>query len=339
IDIGAIDLVVQIGSPRSINALMQRVGRASHHVGGIPKGRLLPLSRDDLVECVAAVGAARAGELDRLIMPEQPTDILAQQIVAAAASQDWTEEDLFALCRRAYPFRALERSEFDTIVDMLADGFTTRRGQRGRYLHLDSVNGEIKARRGARLTAVTCGGAIPDNFEFRAVQEPEGLHVGTLDEDFAVESLPGDIFQLGNTSWRILRVETGVVRVEDAKGQPPTIPFWFGEAPGRTKELSEAVAGLRGTIGQRLERGEACEELAQQLAEELQISPVAAAAAVEYLSAAYTSLGAMPTRETIVIERFFDEAGDMHLVVHSPFGTRVNRAWGLALRKGFCRTF
>jgi ATP-dependent Lhr-like helicase len=345
IDIGAIDLVVQLGSPRSINTLMQRVGRASHHVGGVPKGRIFPVSRDDLVESVAAVAAARRGELDRLIMPDKPIDILAQQIVACAASRDWHEDELFELCRRAYPFRALTRQEFDTTVDMLAEGFSTRRGTRGRYLHLDAVNGRIKGRRGARLTAITCGGAIPDNFEFRVLQEPEGLQVGTLDEDFSIESLPGDIFQLGNSSWRILRVETGVVRVEDARGLPPTIPFWFGEAPGRTRELSETVSQLRDEIDARIAPDNATptpatiSATAGWLAAELAINAVAATETVEYLAAARVSLGAMPTRETIVMERFFDEAGDMHLVIHSPFGTRVNRAWGLALRKVFCRTF
>ncbi len=345
IDIGAIDLVVQLGSPRSINALMQRVGRASHHVGGVPKGRVLPLSRDDLVESVAAIRAARSGELDRLIMPEKPTDILAQQIVACAASREWSEDELFDLCVSAYPFRHLSREDFDSTVDMLADGFSTRRGQRGRYLHLDSVNGRIKGRRGARLTAVTCGGAIPDNFEFKVLLEPEGLQVGTLDEDFSIESLPGDIFQLGNSSWRILRVETGVVRVEDAQGLPPTIPFWFGEAPGRTRELSEAVSTLRAEVDRHLcatggpIASDAIEATAAWLEQTAAIDSVAARETVDYLAAARLSLGAMPTRETIVMERFFDEAGDMHLVLHSPFGTRVNRAWGLALRKVFCRTF
>ena len=350
IDIGAIDLVVQLGSPRALNTLLQRVGRASHHVGGVPKGRLFPLSRDDLVECVAAVGAARRGELDRLVMPDKPIDILAQQIVACAASRDWTEDELYAICRRAYPFRDLRRDEFDEVVDMLADGFSTRRGQRGRYLHLDSVNGRVRGRRGARLTALTCGGAIPDNFEFRVIQEPQGIQVGTLDEDFSIESLPGDIFQLGNSSWRILRVETGTVRVEDAQGLPPTIPFWFGEAPGRTRELSKAVSGLRADIEARLDFPDdalpdesavvtAVAGTAGWLVSEIGINAVAAQAVVEYLAAARISLGAMPTRDTIVMERFFDEAGDMHLVMHSPFGTRVNRAWGLALRKVFCRTF
>ncbi len=339
IDIGAVDLVVQIGSPRSIAALVQRVGRASHQVGGVPKGRVFPTSRDDLVECIAALDAVRRGELDELIIPDEPIDILAQQIVACAAAEDWDEERLYDLVRRAYPFRDLTRERFDEVVEMLAQGFTTRRGPRGRYLHLDAVNGRIRGRKGARLTAITCGGAIPDNFEFRVLQEPQELTVGTVDEDFAIESLPGDVFQLGNTSWRILKVELGVVRVEDAQGQPPSLPFWFGEAPGRTRELSEAVSRVRTEVDSRLGPEGDIDGAVAWLTGEVGIVEEAAIAAAEYLAAGRIALGAMPSRETIVIERFFDEAGDMHLVVHSPFGTRVNRAWGLALRKVFCRTF
>ncbi len=366
IDIGSIDLVVQMGSPRAINTLLQRVGRASHHVGGIPKGRLFPLTRDELVECIASIDAARRGELDQLVIPEKPLDILAQQIVACAAAEEWSQDALFDLARAAYPFRRLTRAEFDSTIDMLADGFSTRRGHRGRYLHLDAVNGRIRGRRGARLAALTCGGAIPDAFEFKVLQEPQGVRVGTLDEDFAIESLPGDIFQLGNTSWRILRIETGIVRVEDAKGQPPNLPFWLGEAPGRTRELSEAVSRLRAEIDVRLGPIAAAEDdlaahgsgdpeldgacpnavfieglnaTVEWLRAEVGIGEVAARAATEYLAASRGALASMPTRDNIVMERFFDEAGDMHLVVHSRYGMRVNRAWGLALRKVFCRTF
>ena len=343
IDIGAVDLVVQIGSPRSIATLLQRVGRSGHSIDGLPKGRIFPSTRDDLVECVAALDAARRGELDRLIIPEQPLDILAQQIVAWVASlgdEPIDETELYERVVRAYPYRDLKRERFDEVVEMLAQGFSTRRGRRGAYLHLDAVNGRIRARRGARLTALTCGGAIPDTFEFKVIQEPAGIVVGSLDEDFSIESMPGDIVQLGNTSWRILRIETGTVRVEDAHGLPPTLPFWLGEAPGRTKELSQAVSRLRSEIDERL--GVAVDDLEPAigwLVDEVGVDSVAATATVEYLAAGRRSLGVMPTRKSIVIERFFDEAGDMHMVVHSPFGTPVNRAWGLSLRKVFCRTF
>ena len=319
-----------------------------------------------MAERMAKHLSERLGELDQLVIPEKPLDILAQQIVACAAAEEWSQDALFDLARAAYPFRRLTRAEFDSTIDMLADGFSTRRGHRGRYLHLDAVNGRIRGRRGARLAALTCGGAIPDAFEFKVLQEPQGVRVGTLDEDFAIESLPGDIFQLANTSWRILRIETGIVRVEDAKGQPPNLPFWLGEAPGRTRELSEAVSRLRAEIDVRLGPIAAAEDdlaahgsgdpeldgacpnavfieglnaTVEWLRAEVGIGEVAARAATEYLAASRGALASMPTRDNIVMERFFDEAGDMHLVVHSRYGMRVNRAWGLALRKVFCRTF
>ncbi len=264
--------------------------------------------------------------------------MLAQQIVAAAAAEEWTEDGLFALVRRAWPYRDLTRKEFDEVVEMLAAGFTTRRGRRGAYLHHDAVNGVLRARRGAMLTAITSGGAIPDLADYQVVLQPSGAVVGTLNEDFAVESLAGDIFQLGNSSWRIQKVEAGRVLVEDAKGQPPTIPFWLGEAPSRTDELSAAVSRLRGDVARLLQEG-GREAARRWLEEEVHLPPAAASQVADYLAVAHAALGAMPTRETLVAERFFDEAGDMHLVVHAPFGSRLNRGWGLALRKRFCQTF
>ena len=252
IDIGDVDLVCQIGSPRSIAAFLQRVGRSGHSVGGTPKGRLFPLSRDDLVECAALLDSVRRGELDRLRIPEKPLDVLAQQIVAEVAAREWDEEKLFDLFRGAYPYRSLERAEFDEVVRMLADGFTTRRGRHGALIYHDAVNHELRGRRNARLTALTSGGTIPDNADYQVILEPQATFVGTVNEDFAVESLQGDIFQLGNVSYKILRVEQGRVRVEDAHGQPPTIPFWLGEAPGRSDELSNAVSRLREEIENRL---------------------------------------------------------------------------------------
>jgi ATP-dependent helicase Lhr and Lhr-like helicase len=337
IDIGEVDLVCQLGSPRSIAAFLQRVGRAGHAIGAIPKGRLFPLSQDDLVECAALLDSARRGELDRIRVPEAPLDVLAQQLVAEAGCRDWGETELFELLRRARPYRDLKREDFDQVVQMLAEGYASRRGRRGAHLHHDAVNHVIRGRRGARLTAVTNAGVIPDQFDYDVVLMPEGHRLGTLNEDFSFESLPGDIFQLGNTSWRILKVETGKVFVEDARGQPPTLPFWLGEALGRTDELSAAVARLNAGASARLEEGaEACE---RWLAAELALPLAAAQQLAQYLAASRAALGALPTLETVVFERFFDEVGDTHLVVHSPFGSRVNRAWGLALRKRFCRQF
>jgi ATP-dependent helicase Lhr and Lhr-like helicase len=338
IDIGAVDLVCQLGSTRSIAGLLQRVGRSGHQVGGTPKGRVFPQTRDELVECAALLDAVRRGELDRLIIPEKPLDILAQQIVATVAAEEWGEDELFELMRRAYPFRDLEREQFDEVVEMLADGFSTRRGRRGAYLHHDAVNRRLRGRKGARLAALTSGGAIPDTGDYQVVLDPTATVVGTVNEDFAVESLPGDVFQLGNTSWRILKIEPGRVRVEDARGALPSIPFWLGEAPGRTDELSEAVSRLREEVAKRLDEGGIAAAVAW-LEDEVGTGRAAAVQIAEYLAVGRVSLGALPTQSRVIAERFFDEAGDAHLVLHAPFGSRLNRAWGLALRKRFCRTF
>jgi ATP-dependent Lhr-like helicase len=353
IDIGSVDLVCQLATTRSIATLLQRVGRAEHKRGGLPKGRIFPLSRDELVECAALLRSVRRGELDRLNIPEKPLDVLAQQIVAAtsttrsgglqsAESEGWNEDELFELIRAAWPYRNLTRGEFDSVVKMLAEGFSTKRGRRSALIHHDAINHRIRGRRGARLTALTSGGAIPDNADYRVILEPSETFVGTVNEDFAVESLAGDIFQLGNASWRILRVNSGVVRVEDAKGQPPGIPFWLGEAPARTDELSNAVSELRGEIERRLSVGEADSfpyKIEEWLPNELQLPRNAAQQIADYFADTYRALGALPSQQTLVMERFFDESGGMQLVLHAPFGSRINRAWGLALRKRFCRSF
>ncbi len=339
IDIGDVELVCQLGSPRAIATFLQRVGRSGHAVDGTPKGRLFPLSRDDLVECAALLDSVRREELDRLQIPHQPLDVLAQQIVAEVAAQDWTEDDLFALLRRAWPYRSLPRADFDALVTMLGEGFTTRRGRRGALLHHDGVNHTLRGRRGARLTAITNGGAIPDNADYRVLLEPENHFVGTVNEDFAVESLAGDIFQLGNRSYKIIRVERGVVRVEDAHGQPPTIPFWLGEAPGRSDELSQSVSRLRASIAESLTHDPEGTDARRDLERELGLAPAIASELSGYLASAHAALGCLPTQDLLVFERFFDEAGGMQLVIHSPYGSRLNRAWGLALRKRFCRKF
>ena len=339
IDIGEVDLVCQLGSPRSIASLLQRVGRSGHAVDGMPKGRLFPLSRDELVECAALLDSVRRGELDRLAIPEQPLDVLAQQIVAEVAAREWSEDELFALLRRASPYRALPRADFAAVIAMLAEGFGSRRGRAGALIHHDAVNGKLRGRRGARLTALTSGGTIPDNADYQVLLEPENQVIGSVNEDFAVESMAGDVFQLGNTAYRILRVERGTVRVEDAQGMSPTIPFWLGEAPGRSDELSVSVARLRTEIAGRLGGDPTGDSALRWLIEEVGIAEAAAQQLVEYLASAHAALGCLPTQDNLVLERFFDEVGGMQLVVHSPFGSRVNRAWGLALRKRFCRKF
>jgi ATP-dependent Lhr-like helicase len=401
IDIGDVDLVCQLGSPRSIAAFLQRVGRSGHFVGGVPKGRLFPSSRDDLVECTALLDCVRRGELDALVMPRTPLDVLAQQIVAEVSSTEWGEDALYDWLRRAWPYRDLQRADFDAVVRMLADGYATRRGRRGSYLHRDAVHGRLRGRAGGRMTAVMSGGTIPDTGDYAVILEPQALMIGNVNEDFAIESIAGDIFQLGNASYRILRVETGRVRVEDAQGLPPTIPFWLGEAPGRTDELSLGVSRLREEIAALLEPlspqneigsatlkplsprergwGEGTEhddaddavstpdklELSRDLAnasasepspsvplpegegskaaawltDEIGLSHEAARQLVDYCARQQAETGAMPTQQHIVLERFFDESGGTQLVIHSPYGSRINRAWGLALRKRFCRKF
>ena len=334
IDIGDVDLVCQLGSPHAIAAFLQRVGRSGHGLRRLPKGRLFPLSRDELVECAALLAAVREGELDAVRPTDGALDVLAQQIVAEVGMRDWTSDALYELIRGARPYRDLDRARFDALIGMLADGFSTERGRRSAYLHYDRVNGVLRGRRSARLTAITNGGAIPDQFDYEVVLLPSELPVGTVNEDFAIESLPGNIFQLGNTSYRILKVRTGKVYVEDARGQPPNIPFWFGEAPGRSDELSASVSALR----TRLDTDQA-ERLIGELSDELGLGESAARQLIDYLAAARAALGTLPSSQRIVFERFFDEAGDTHLVIHSPFGSRINRAWGLALRKRFCRRF
>jgi ATP-dependent Lhr-like helicase len=336
IDIGSVDLVCQLATTRSIATLLQRVGRAEHQRGGLPKGRIFPLSRDELVECAALLRCVRRGELDRLIIPEKPLDVLAQQIVAATSSEDWDEAKLFELAASAWPYRNLTRGEFERVVKMLAEGFSTKRGRRAALIHHDAVNHRLRGRRGARLLALTSGGAIPDNADYRVILEPAETFVGTVNEDFAVESLAGDIFQLGNASWRILHVNSGVVRVEDAKGQPPGIPFWLGEAPARTSELSKAVSDLRTEIEKLLGAGA---NVCDWLTREVPLPAPAAEQIADYFADTYRALGAIPSQQTLMLERFFDESGGMQLVLHSPFGNRINRAWGLALRKRFCRSF
>jgi ATP-dependent Lhr-like helicase len=364
IDIGHVDLVCQIASPHRIATLLQRVGRSGHTVSGLPKGRLFPISRDDLIECAALMREVRRGELDRIVTHDAPLDVLAQQIVAETSCADYSEDELFELMRRAWPYRDLTRKDFDEVLTMVAEGFATKRGRRGALVHRDEVNHRVRGRRGSRMLAITSGGAIPEVADYKVVLEPDDTVVGTLNEDFAIESTAGDIFQLGNASWQIVQVTSGTVRVADAKGAPPTIPFWLGEAPARSDELSKAVSELRGDLARLLESGSRESGVGDRkdddsslitdlrpptpdprlAAEQFLISETglpqsAATEIVNYLTDCRNALGAMPTQETIILERFFDESGGMQLVLHAPFGSRINKAWGLALRKRFCRQF
>ena len=337
IDIGHIDLVCQIGSPGSISAFIQRVGRAGHAVGEIPKGRLFPITRDDLVESIALLLSVWDGFLDRVSIPEAPLDVLAQQLIAEVSAREWDTGPLFAMVRSSWPYRNLEQRVFDQVIDMVATGYSTRRGRRAAFLYHDAINGKLRPRPNARLTALQNGGAIPDHFDYEVVMLPQGYRIGSLNEDFAFESIPGDIFQLGNTSYRILKIEQGRVLVEDAKGQPPNIPFWIGDVPGRSDELSLGVSNLRHDFERLLERSGVDETVAWLLRQGIEAA--AAEQAVSYMAGVKDALGCIPTQDRIVLERFFDDTGDLHLVIHAPLGSGIMRAWGLALRKRFCRHF
>ncbi|MBV8947601.1 MAG: DEAD/DEAH box helicase [Solirubrobacterales bacterium] len=342
IDVGPVELVCQIGSPHSIATFLQRVGRANHHRTGVPRGILYPTTRDELVECVALLSAVERGRLDALQAPEQPLDVLAQQIVAevAARGEDgMAEHELLKLFTRAWPYRELTETVFDEIVELVSSGIETGRGQRMAYLHRDRVNGRLRARRGARLASLTSGGAIPETGDYRVLMEPGDVLVGTVNEDFAIESMQGDVFLLGTHPWQVVKVTNGVMRVRDAAGKHPTVPFWLGEAPGRTDELSDEVSSLRSSIAEELDAGGRNPAI-EFVKEASGVDVVAAALTVDYLAAGRAALGGvLPTCDDIVFERFFDETGGMQLIVHSPLGARINRAFGLGLRKKFCLTF
>jgi ATP-dependent Lhr-like helicase len=339
IDIGAVDLACVVGSPRSVAVALQRIGRSGHMLGATPKGRFFPLTRDQLVECAAIVRAARRGVMDAIALRDAPLDILAQQIAAIAACEERGEDDVFDLVRRAACYGDLDRETFDEVLVMVSEGVSSRRGRAGALVHRDAVNRVLRGRRGARLAALTSGGAIPDNANYDVLELPEGIKVGTVDEDFAIDSRAGMIFALGHTSWRVNRVEMGKMWVENAHGAATTVPFWFGEAPARTPELSSEIGELREEVARRVSAKEALEVTLAWLGEACALDAAGARLLRDYLAAALGALGALPSTTTVVAERFFDEAGGQQLVLHAPFGGKINRAWGMALRKRFCRSF
>ncbi|HUE58116.1 MAG TPA: DEAD/DEAH box helicase, partial [Acidimicrobiales bacterium] len=338
IDIGPVELVCQIGSPRSIATFLQRVGRSNHSRGGTPKGRLYPMTRDELIECAALLGAVRSGKLDAIQLSRIPLDILAQQIIAEVSVKEWDAAELFGMVRKAAHYRGLTEEQFGEVLSLVSAGIETGRGRRGAYVHHDSVNGELRGRKGAQLAAVMSGGAIPETGDYRVVADPDDTFVGTVNEDWAVESMAGDIFLLGSHSWQIRRVEPGIVRVRDAGDTPPTVPFWLGEAPARTAELSDEVSALRVRVDEFLSGGDP-DGARRWLEQACGLGVEAATMVVDYLAVGRAVLGVMPSQETLVLERFFDDTGGMQLVLHSPYGGRINRALGMALRKKFCRSF
>jgi len=331
IDIGDVDLVCQLGSPGSVQAFLQRVGRSGHGVDRTPKGQIYPLTIDDLLEATAMLKAIDNDALELTAFPHQPLDVLAQQIVAEVSQRPWPAKQLHQLMTGASIYKDLSAEAFQQVVQMLADGYSGRSTFKKALIFYDETTDEIRPRKAAALTALLNGGTIPEQFDYDVRLMPDDLKIGTLNEDFSFESIPGDIFQLGNHSYRILKVQTGTVFVEDAAGQPPNIPFWFGVQMWRSDVLSEAVSDLRAELN----------ELLTQPAAELDwpVGPEGQAQLSNYAIKTQDVLGLMPTQKDIVVERFFDGNNDMHLVIHSVYGSRVNRAWGLALRKKFCRQF
>ncbi|QDV51318.1 DEAD/DEAH box helicase [Gimesia fumaroli] len=336
IDVGYIDLVVQIGSPRGIATFLQRIGRSGHSLGLVPKGRIFALSRDELLESMALVRSIKQGILDTVRMPEAPVDILAQQITAEVACEEWNTDKLFETVTRAYSYRNLKRSVFDSTVQFLSEGISTTAGRSRVYLHHDQVQSRVRSRKNARLVSTMNGGAIPEIASYRVVTEDDQTVVGSVDEDFAVESMAGDIFLLGNTSWQIRYVRGGDVTVVDANGAPPSIPFWFGEAPGRSLELSTEISHLREELERQIENPE---QAILWLSQETNTDEWGSKQIVDYVQTEKAALGIIPTQKRIVFERFFDESGGMQLVIHAPFGGDINRAWGYTMRKRFCRSY
>lgn len=339
IDIGPVDLVVQVGSPRSISTFLQRAGRANHRVGGIPTARLIPFNRHELIEAIALLDSVRRGELDVLQIPEEPIDVLMQQLVAEVSTRaDDTPDALYELVRHAYPYRNLSRATFDEALEFVSHGVFTGRGQRGQQLSLDPINDTVRPRRSAKHAAIMNGGTIPDLGDYNVIVDPDNQVIGQLSEDFAIESAVGDVFLLGTHAWRVVRVEQSSVRVVDADGAEPSVPFWFGESPARTWELSQAVSRLYEELSDPLTVRDVVG--AKSILTAIPgVSAEAAEQTVTFLSASLDALGVLPSQHCVVIERFFDETGSTQLVVHAPFGARVNRALGLALRKRFCVTF
>ncbi len=335
LDIGSIDLVVQISSPRSIHAFIQRAGRSEHHKNGTSRALLVPLTRDDLSECVALVRSVRQGNLEQLALASPALDILAQQIVAETAMRDIAADELYTVMKSEYIWRELRRSDFDGVLSMLNDGYSLRFGRRSRYIFYDRTEQIVRARPGARITAALNGGAIPENFEYEVIEEPDGTYVGSVHEDFAIESSRGDVFQLGNRLWQITQVSGNRVSVVYAPNKHPTIPFWIVDVPGRTDALSAAVSSLHELY---VKTGDA-QRFALQVCDETGLAPAWVLPLADYYREASESLGSLPTQSTVILERFFDEVKNCHIVLHAPFGAQVNRAWGLALRKRFCRQF
>ena len=341
IDVGAVDLVCQIDSPKSISAAIQRIGRSGHALGATPKGRLFALTIDDLIECAAAVHAIRSGLLDAVEIPSECMDVAAQQIVAIAAEDnEIRESDLLNLLRGAHSFAKLDASELRRLLEELAAEIGGGSVRAHPKIFYDRTGRRVRARRGARLAAITSGGTIPESGNYDVVIESQNRKIGDIEEDFAQESSRGDVFALGSMPWQIQRISRGRLMVEPAPGMAPTLPFWLNEGAGRTAALSSEVCKLRREIAARFdESAPDAQSAARWLEEECALDESGAVQAVAYVRRGLAALGAIPDEHTIVAERFFDGLGGTQIVIHAPLGMRVNRAFGLALRKRLCQSF
>ena len=335
IDVGAIDLVVQLQSPRNIAAALQRVGRAGHLLSRTSKGRIIVTRGEELLEAAAVVRSIKERQLDRIVTPEAPLDVLAQQVVAAVAAESLTVDTLHARFKNAAPYRNLGREELVAVVRSLAEPLPAEvKGAAPRILW-DRVNDRLHARRGSRFLALTSGGTIPDNGLYDVFVAETDLKVGTLDEEFVTESLPGDVFLLGSHAWKIVKVRSDRVLVEDAQGMSPTIPFWKGEHPSRSWELGLAVGRLRRDAAERLD----APDFVAWATDACGLDARAAGAMRAWLVKAGEILDGVPDDQGIVVESFSDEMGGRHAMIHAVFGMRINGAWGMVLREKLRRVF
>jgi ATP-dependent Lhr-like helicase len=330
IDMGAVDLVLQVESPKSVTAGLQRIGRAGHNVGDVSKGRIFPKFRADLLECTVVAQRMREGKIETTVVPRNPLDVLAQQVVAIAASAGedgaggdvLTVDALHALVGRTYSYGELSRMQLENVLDMLDGRYPSEAfGELRPRIVWDRVAGTIRARKGSRALAITNAGTIPDRGLF-SVNLPDGRRVGELDEEMVYEARPGQVFLLGASSWRIEEITRDRVIVTPAPGVPGAVPFWRGDSLGRPRELGEAIGAFARW---------AVDREPSELEADYDLDPLAARNLVEFLREQQAATRVVPSDRTIVVERFRDEIGDWRLCILSPYGGRVHAAWGLAL--------
>jgi len=328
IDVGSINLVCQIESPKSVSRGMQRIGRAGHLLDATSEGRLLVTDRDDLVESAVLVRAIIDGQIDATRVPTNCLDVLAQHIVGAVAADDWDADDLFSLCRGSYCFRGLKRKDFERVLDMLSGNYTFDMEQAPfPKISWDKVNNVLSPERGARMIAFRASGTIPDVADYDVYFEERKTKVGQLDEGFVEELSAGDIFILGSSSWRVQGIQRNRVLVEDVYGQAPTIPFWHGDRSSRTYDLGMLVGQFRREMGARMAKGDPIGWLQR----EYYVDENGARSIYEYFREQRLVTGDVPSDDLVLVEHFHDELSQQQIVIHSSFGIRVNDPWAMAL--------